>query len=371
VPGGDRKFINSDDARSGLMTDSGDGSSSRTNQMTTILSSDRRGRGTPRSALTTLAEMRDEEPLGLTTTAAATGFTPLDDVLSGGPRPGDLLLVGGKPGIGKTVACLQWARSMARRGVTAVYVSYEHDRTTLLTRLLACELGELAIAEGRTYGRRLRDLRAQLRDVAAGTLALSVAVDNDDLLQETQRRLAEYGDRLIFVEASAVCTDVPAMIESISRYKSGRLAVFVDYLHKVPTFPDVGQEHERVGVVAQSLKELALEREISVIAIAAADEAGLAARRVHLHHFRGSSALAYEADTIIMLNDKADIVANIKGWSDPVRMEEFRRHVVFSIEKNRHGVVGVDLEFSKDFPNYRFEPQGAWVAEPLVKARYP
>jgi replicative DNA helicase len=344
---------------------------SQTNPMSTMLTSARRGRGTARSALTTLAEMREDEPLGLTTTAAATGFTPLDDVLGGGPRPGDLVLVGGKPGIGKTVACLQWARSMARRGVTALYVSYEHDRTTLLTRLLSCELGELAIAGGRTDDRRLRDLRAQLCDVAAGTLPLRVAVDNDELLRESQRRLAEYGDRLIFVEASAAFTDVPAMIDSITRYESGRLAVFVDYLHKVPTFPHAEHENERVGIVAQSLKDLALEREISVIAIAAADQLGLAARRVHLHHFRGSSALAYEADTIILLNEKADIVSNLQSSPTPVRLEEFRRHVVFSIEKNRHGVVGVDLEFSKDFPNYRFEPQGAWVAEPLVKARYP
>jgi predicted ATP-dependent serine protease len=33
---------------------------------------------------------------------------------------GEVLLVGGKPGVGKTIACLQWARSMARQGVVAV-----------------------------------------------------------------------------------------------------------------------------------------------------------------------------------------------------------------------------------------------------------
>ena len=161
------------------------------------------------------------------------------------------------------------------------------------------------------------------------------------------------------------------MLDSIARYGPGRLAVFVDYLQKVPIFPDTRHEGERVRVVAQSLKEMALEREISVIAIAAADQIGLSARRVHLHHFRGSSALAYEADTIILLNEKLDIVTGLHASSAPVRLEEFRRQVVFSVEKNRHGTVGAQLEFGKDFSNYRFEPQGAWVAEPLVEVTLP
>lgn len=347
------------------MADSGDGSTSRMNQMATILSSHLRGRGAARSALTTLAEMREAEPLCLPMLAAATGFTPLDDVLGGGPRPGDLLLVGGKPGVGKTIACLQWARSMARRGATAIYLSYEHDRMTLLTRLLSCELGELAIIEGRKYDRRLDELQAQLRDVAAGALAWRVALDSDELLHEAQRRLAEYGDRLIFVEASGVSTDVLTILDSVALYDSGRLAVFVDYLHKVPTFPDTRNEATRVGAVVQSLKEMALERDISVIAIAAADHVGLMARRVHLHHFRGSSALAYEADTIILLNEKADIVSKAQVCSAPARREQFRAQVVFSIEKNRNGIVGADLEFYKDFSNCRFEPQGALVNERL------
>ena len=50
----------------------------------------------------------------------ATGFQPLDDVLSGGIRAQDLVLLGGRPGVGKTVASLQWARWMAMQGDTAL-----------------------------------------------------------------------------------------------------------------------------------------------------------------------------------------------------------------------------------------------------------
>ncbi|MGD9704267.1 MAG: DnaB-like helicase C-terminal domain-containing protein [Acidimicrobiia bacterium] len=333
--------------------------------MTTTLTVRRLGRGAPQSALATLAEMRQAEPLDPPITARATGFTPLDDVLGGGVRPGELFLVGGKPGVGKTIACLQWARSMARRGATTIYLCYEHDQVTLLTRLLSCELGELAIASGRPYDMRLEELQAQLRDVASGALTLRETLDSDRLLTEAQRRLAEYGDRLIFFQASGSSTDIPAISDLIARYDGEPLALFVDYLQKVPVIPDVRNEAERVSRVTEGLKELALDRNISVFAIAAADQVGLASRRLHLHHFRGSTALAYEADAVVVMNDKADIVSRVHIVSSPVRLEEFRRQVVFSVEKNRSGVVGAELEFTKDFPNYRFEPHGSWVTERL------
>ncbi len=45
-----------------------------------------------------------------------TGFSALDRVLVGGLRTQNLTLIGGRPGAGKTIALLQWARSMALAG---------------------------------------------------------------------------------------------------------------------------------------------------------------------------------------------------------------------------------------------------------------
>src|ERR671911_176486 len=95
-----------------------------------------------RSALDTLAELHQlTEPVRHA--VVPTGFDRLDDVLAGGIRQGEVVLLGGKPGVGKTVVSLQWARAMAQRGIVAVYLCYEHDEVTLLTRLLSCEFGEM------------------------------------------------------------------------------------------------------------------------------------------------------------------------------------------------------------------------------------
>jgi replicative DNA helicase len=323
------------------------------------------GREELRSALTTLVELHQAEPGSDTSPGRATGFSPLDDVLSGGVHPGELLLVGGKPGVGKTVACLQWARAMAQRGVVAVYLCYEHDQATLVARLLSCELREAAMAEGCHFDLRLDELQGRLRDVAAGTLTLREALDSDPLLAQAERRMAAYADRLVLFQGSGGRTGVAAAGDALTRFAGEPCVLFVDYVQKVPARPDAVPEAERVGRVVESLKELALDHGLPIVAISATDQEGLRARRVHLHHLRGSAALAYEADVVVVLNDKIDVVSKAHVAYSTNRREEFRREVVFSVEKNRSGVSDVDIEFVKDFGHYRFDPLGSWVVERL------
>src|SRR6185503_104233 len=96
------------------------------------------------TALDALASLRAHGPPGGARAPIPTGFAPLDEVLNGGLRAGDLVLLGGKPGQGKTTAALQWARQSAAAGSTTVFACYEHDVALLLVRLLLVELGQLA-----------------------------------------------------------------------------------------------------------------------------------------------------------------------------------------------------------------------------------
>jgi replicative DNA helicase len=333
--------------------------------MASVMRPDHLARGEMRSALATLVELHQVSPDDVGDPARATGFSPLDEALSGGVRPGEVLLVGGKPGVGKTIACIQWARQMAMRGVVAVYLCYEHDPVTLVARLLSTELREAALAGGRHRDFALDELQGRLRDVAAGALTLREALDSDPLLGQAEQRLAAYADRLVLFQGSGVNTDVPAIADAVSRFAGEPRVVFVDYVQKVPVRPAVGSEGERVGAVIASLKELALDQRVPVVAISSADRLGLTSRRLHLHHFHGSAALAYEADAVVVLNDKLDIVSKAHVAYSPNRIDEFRRQVVFSIEKNRNGTSDIDLEFVKEFGYYRFDPLGTWVAERL------
>jgi len=298
----------------------------------------------------------------------ATGYEPLDSTLAGGPHPGELMLVGGAPGAGKTVCTLQWARNIAIKGGTAVYCCYEHEESMLLGRLLALELGAMAHS---TDDMELEKLRMGIQEVAMGGLrGLRDVLDSEEHMRRAYEQVEAYAERLWLVRASGAHTGIPEIEEMVmQRADQQNFVIFVDYLQKVAVRPEPPDEDEKVTRVAEALKDLALAYQIPVVAIVAADREGLKSRRLRLHHLRGSSALAYEADVGIILNNKFDCVSKVHLAYDPVRAETFKDFTVFSLEKNRGGPNLVDIEFRKDFAYYRFEPQGGMVNEKLVDER--
>ena len=155
------------------------------------------------------------------------------------------------------------------------------------------------------------------------------------------------------------------------KHETGRLPlVVVDYLQKVKVPNAPAAEDDRVTVVVEGLKDLALDTDIPVLAIVAADKEGLTTgKRLRVNNLRGSSALAYEADTVLILNNKFDVVARHHLVYDIGNAERFKQWAVLSIEKNRNGKDGVDLEFQKRFDQGRFDAEGQGVKEQLVDER--
>ena len=283
-----------------------------------------------------------------------TGFSPLDDALGGGLRSGTLTLVGGVPGVGKTVAAMQWARTMARSGYSVVYACYEHDEPTLLGRLLLSELGDVASSDVRATS---AEVRRMMWGLATGAVSLADALEGNAAVQEAHARLQEYGEQLWLHASSPIRTDMDALDALLPAGSEGRAVLFVDYLQKIPSAP---------GDAAVGLKDIAMQRDVAVIAIVAGDQAGLHRRRFRMQHLESAAALTYEADMVLLLNDKYAAVSKRHTAYDTVRAETFKQQVVLTIEKNREGPTGVNLGYRKDFLHYRFDPHGEHVEEQLV-----
>ena len=323
----------------------------------------------PRTVATVLGELQAGRPGGRVRPMSpfATGFRPLDEILDGGLRAHDLVLLGGMPGVGKTVAALQMARNMAMAGNTAIYACYEHDEPELLARLLLLEIGGLARPEDAP---ELDKLRLAVREAANGQRALDDMPGSSDLLDFARARINSYAERLWLVRASGRHTGVGELEELVASHGSGHTALFVDYLQKVAVRPEPATEADKVTLIAEGLKELALGHDIVVVAVVAADQASLDSRRLRIHHLRGSSALAYESDVVLLLNDKFSCVSKVHLAYDARRAETYRSYAVMSLEKNRSGPTTIDLEFRKDFAHFRFDPVGGHVAERLVDERF-
>ncbi len=298
----------------------------------------------------------------------ATGFDTLDTVLAGGLRSGELTLLGGVQGLGKTTFALQIVRHAAASGESVVYLSFEHSAATVLERLLAIEAAETAGFDAVSL-RRIRqameagdDREGDLADRLSDTVGGSEAVAT----------LGSYAHRLLVHRSSGTETSVAAVREVVEQTLAltGRAPlVVVDYLQKVFVPGGSDLEDERVTVIVEGLKDLALEVEVPVLAVVAADKEGLAAGRLRVHNLRGSSALAYEADVVLLMNDKYDVVARHHLVYDVGNAERYRDWAVLTIEKNRSGLDKVDLEFRKRFDQGRFETTGNAVAEKLVDGR--
>jgi replicative DNA helicase len=296
-----------------------------------------------------------------------TGFDLLDQTLSGGLRSGELVLLGGPQGLGKTTWVLQVARNTARSGRAAVMFSFEHDLDTLLIRLVSLEAGQLGGIVAPNIARvrqsfeamdgRTGSLADRLKDTEGGVEALDV--------------VQEYADRLQLHRSTGVSTSlevIAAAVDQVREHAGQAPLVIVDYLQKVHS--PIADQEDRITAVTEGLKDLALDRDVPILAVVAADKEGLTAgKRMRVNNMRGSSALAYEADTVLLLNNKYDVVARHHLVYSTANVEKFRNWTVLSVEKNRNGRTGQDFEFLKRFDQCRFETAGRSVVEQLVDER--
>ena len=296
-----------------------------------------------------------------------TGFSPLDSYLHGGLRVGELFLLGGAQGVGKSTWALQVARHVATAGLGRVlYVCYEHSEEFLLERLIAMESALAGEEDPISVGDLRNLLAARAGEDAGGIGELLTELGQ---AQPVLRRLAGYQDRLFMVKAGALTT-----VEAIGSLVracpgSGPLVVIVDYLQKVSVYPEPLGEEDQVRRSVEGLKELAMSQSVVVMAVVAADAEGVKAQRMRIHQLRGDAALAYEADAVLIMNDKHRAVARHHVVYQPNVAEGFHGWVVFSLEKNRGGVDGVDFELRKRFAHACFDPVGGFVSEQLVDGR--
>ena len=282
-----------------------------------------------------------------------TGFTPLDDYLSGGFHAEDLVLIGGMQGVGKTVAVLQMAREVALQGRPAIVVCYEHSPIHLFFRLLCLEsfwnegprltwpelrdgIRSLGGEPGRSFDRLLLRLPAA---------------------QEAWRRLSRYMEEVLLVEADGVHTTVDVLDTFVADVRARGYegpALFVDYVQIVPVRPGpmggVPKGEERVGVVMKALKATALRHQAIVVAVAAADEQSLRRQRVHLEDLWGPALMQYQPDTAIVLNRGSASAAG-----------EGPTMIRFGLEKQRNGPQGIEFEFALHGAHFCFDPQGRLV----------
>jgi len=305
------------------------------------------------------------------------GFDQIDRLIGGGLRRTELVLMGGPQGIGKTVTALQWARNLALNEATyALYISYEHSEVHLLNRLI-CQESIDPTNSDTSGGLRLKDLHNIVVSKRArewvrndGNLGLYQILSQHPRTAKAMQTISRYADRLIVMKASPAVTTLNVIRElarQIAEATQGKLVLFVDYLQKIAIYPErAADENDKVTIIVEGLKDIAMTQNIPVVAVVASDREGLKSKRMHLYHLRGSSALDYECDIAILMNNKYHILSKDHVSFNPYKSESYRDWVIFTLEKNRAGRAMIDVEFQMRPQHFCFNPRGNLVEQKLI-----
>ena len=215
-------------------------------------------------------------------TGVPTGFHDLDEMTSGMQR-GDLIIIAGRPSMGKTAFSMNLAQNSSIRsddtGVVAVF-SLEMSAQQIAMRMLACEA------------------RVDMKNLRTGRFS-----------SEDWRKLAHasgtLADSAIFVD------DTPAISVLEIRSKCRRLKreakkldlVVIDYLQLMSGRSDAERREQEISEITRSLKGLAKELNVPVIALSQLNRSleSRADKRPMMSDLRESGAIEQDADIIMFI----------------------------------------------------------------------
>jgi replicative DNA helicase len=288
---------------------------------------------------------------GASLAGVPTGFADLD-ALTNGLHPGQMVVIAARPAMGKSALALDIARAAAvQAGLTAVLFSLEMSRNEITMRLLSAEA------------------RVSLQAMRTGQLG-------EDDWTRLARRMSEVVDAPLYID------DSPNMSMMEIRSKCRRLKqrndlrlVVIDYLQLMSSPKRVENRQQEVSDLSRSLKLLAKELNVPVVALAQLNRGPemRTDKRPLLADLRESGCLT--ADTRILRADTGTEVSlgellasgerNILVWSLDDRMHMVPRTMTHVFPSGTREVFRVKLASGREVKataNHPFLLYEGWCA---------
>ena len=258
-----------------------------------------------------------------------TGFTNLDRVTSGWQNS-DLVICAARPGMGKTALALTMARNIAVDHETPIgFFSLEMSSEQLVNRLIASE-AELSASKLRK-----------------GDLA-------DHEMVQLHEKIKQLSEAPIFID------DTPALTIFELRAKARRLVknhgvriIMIDYLQLMNSGGNAGNREQEISAISRSLKGIAKELKIPVIALSQVNRGvesrtGVGSKRPMLSDLRESGAIEQDADIVTFIYRPE--YYKIYEWDNG---DDSRGQGELIIAKHRNGSLkNIRLKFIDEFAKF-------------------
>lgn len=241
-------------------------------------------------------------------TGVESGYSELDELLTGF-HPGEMILIAGRPAMGKTSIGMNFIENAAIRcGKKAAVFSLEMPSEQLAMRMLCTEA------------------RVDMQRVRRGQI-------DDTEWEKLCDAMITIGQSAIFVDAT------PGITVSQIRSKARRLQlehgldiVLIDYLSLMTGVGSFGSRQEEVAQISRSLKSLAIELGVPVLALQQLSRApaGRSNHRPLLSDIRESGAIEQDADVVMFIHRE--------DYYEPDTAEKNIAELI--IAKQRNGSLG-------------------------------
>lgn len=235
-----------------------------------------------------------------------TGYSTLDSAMGGFMR-GTVAVIAGRPGGGKTDYAINLALKMAKRSARVLYLSMEMTNNQLMQRVAA-------------FLMRINGVK--MRDKTLNTIEM----------QEAEKMLKSFaaGARINFVQEPRISVKrIRHYIDLVSPD-----VIVIDHLGLMDR-PRIKDQFKALGMVSNSLKQLALEKNICIIELVQMNRniETRADKKPSLTDLRESGDIEQDADYAMFL-----IPQDLKGID--LEGPESAESTLY-LEKNRHGKPGV------------------------------
>lgn len=263
-------------------------------------------------------------------TGIPTGYVKLDDITSGW-QPSDLVIIAGRPAMGKTSFALSLAKNIVMDyQIPAAFFSLEMSNVQLVDRLLSnvCEISGKKIMNGQLDDGEWKRIDKNVRKMQMAPLYIddTPGMSIFELRTKARRLVREKGVKILMIDY------LQLMNANGARF---------------------GSRQEEVSTISRSLKGLAKELNIPVLALSQLNRSvenreGNDGKRPQLSDLRESGAIEQDADMVLFVH-RPEYYHIYEGEHG----ESFRGKAQIIIAKHRKGATGdVLLEFRGEFTRF-------------------
>ena len=258
----------------------------------------------------------------------STGYHRLDKVLSGW-QPTDLIILAARPAMGKTAFALSLIRNMAvDQGIPVGMFSLEMGNVQLVQRLICnvCQIAGDKIRSGQLERYEWGQLDSKITALEGAPLYIddTPQLSVFELRSKARRMVREYGVKMIFI----------------------------DYLQLMTANTGKGNRQEEISTISRSLKGLAKELNIPIMALSQLNRnlegrEGVEGKRPQLSDLRESGAIEQDADIVMFVNRPEYFHIYKDGDFD------WRGKAEIIIAKHRNGGLdNIPLVFRKEYARF-------------------